>query len=53
MPLEPAVTRRPDGHGDAVWLRLRPAAFDARALVTRRTAALEALFRGRLAAPRR
>ena len=33
------------GHGDAVRPRLRAAAFDARAPVTRRAAVLETLFR--------
>ena len=33
------------GHEDAVWPRLRAAAFDRHEPVTRRAAALEALFR--------
>ena len=42
------------GHEDAVWPRLRAAAFDPRAPVTRRAAALETLFRAdwQRAAPR-
>jgi hypothetical protein len=45
MPLKPAVTRLAQtGQEDAVR-PLRAAAFDARAPVTRRAAALETLFR--------